>query len=185
MNSVKLYSGISRCAWGYFFLYFDINIGAVSILPRFVGYWLFLTALGLLAEEERELKLLRPLCIGLLLWQVLCWGLPILGIEPSGRVAFADVVVCVTELYFQFQLLTNLATIAQRCQPEDGGYDRKILSCRTMQTVLLTAGMVSEKLAFLFGDFWGYLSLGMAVPYLFAGIYILATLFSLRKSVVV
>ena len=28
----KLYTGIGRAAWGYFFIYFDFNINTVSIL---------------------------------------------------------------------------------------------------------------------------------------------------------
>ena len=46
----KLFSGISKAAWGYFFLYFNININNVSILPGFVGYLLFLSAIRLLKE---------------------------------------------------------------------------------------------------------------------------------------
>lgn len=183
MNSVKLYTGISRCAWGYFFLYFDINFGPVSVLPRFVGFWLFLSAIDLLSEEERELKLLRPLCIGLLVWHIIVWGLSFIGQDPDGWVPFVDVIVCIAELYFQFQLLTNLASIAMVHQPEGSGHDGRILKCRTMQTVLITAGTVSGQLAPLLGDFWGYLSLGMILIYLIAGIYIMAALFSLRKSI--
>lgn len=40
-----LYDGVSNAAWGYFFLYFNINLGAVNILPRFVGWLLFLAAI--------------------------------------------------------------------------------------------------------------------------------------------
>ena len=57
----KLYTGIGRAAWGYFFIYFDFNINTVSILPSFIGYMLFLSAINCLCEEERELNLLRTL----------------------------------------------------------------------------------------------------------------------------
>ena len=48
----KLYSGISKAAWGYFFLYFNINFNNVSILPSFVGYLLFLSAINLLKGKS-------------------------------------------------------------------------------------------------------------------------------------
>ena len=40
-----LYDGISHAAWGYLFLYLDINLGTVSVLPRFVGWLMFLSAI--------------------------------------------------------------------------------------------------------------------------------------------
>ena len=52
MDKNNLYQGISKCAWAYFFLYFDINLGSVSILPDFVAFLLFLSAIGLLKEEN-------------------------------------------------------------------------------------------------------------------------------------
>ena len=57
----KLYTGIGRAAWGYFFIYFDINLNTVSILPSFIGYLLFLSAINYLCDEQRELNLLRTL----------------------------------------------------------------------------------------------------------------------------
>ena len=55
----KLYDGISRAAWGYFFVYFDLNI--VDILPDFVGYILFLYAINLL-QGSRYLRRFLPKC---------------------------------------------------------------------------------------------------------------------------
>ena len=69
----KIYDGISKAIWGYFFLYFDINLGTISILPSFVGYILFLKAIDLLEEEERELSLLKTLGLILVAWNVIEW----------------------------------------------------------------------------------------------------------------
>ena len=57
----NLYKGLSHAAWGYFFLNFNFNLNNVSILPVFVGYILFFFAIKRLAEERRDLRLLRPL----------------------------------------------------------------------------------------------------------------------------
>ena len=37
----RVRSGLLRAAWGYIFLYFNININHISLLPAFVGYILF------------------------------------------------------------------------------------------------------------------------------------------------
>ena len=50
MNS-GLYRGATKAAWGYLFLYLDIYVGGVTVLPAFVGYILFWQALDLLAGE--------------------------------------------------------------------------------------------------------------------------------------
>ena len=63
-----LYDALSKAAWGYFFLYFDINLGSVSILPSFIGFLLFLSAIQQLKEERRDLELLRPLGTLLAAW---------------------------------------------------------------------------------------------------------------------
>ncbi|MDE6998163.1 MAG: hypothetical protein K2P04_09875, partial [Oscillospiraceae bacterium] len=64
----NLYKGLSHAAWGYFFLNFDFYLGTVSIFPRFAGYLLFLSTIGKLAGERRDLLLLRPLCVLLAVW---------------------------------------------------------------------------------------------------------------------
>ena len=36
----RICDGLLKASWGYFFLYFDINIQSVSLLPSFIGYTL-------------------------------------------------------------------------------------------------------------------------------------------------
>lgn len=68
-----LYRGVSHAAWGYLFLYLDVNLGTVSILPAFVGYLLFWSAISALEGEVRDLSLLRPLCALLGAWAGAGW----------------------------------------------------------------------------------------------------------------
>lgn len=46
-----LYQGVSHAAWGYFFLYFDVNLGPLNVLPDWAAYLLFLSAIGKLRGE--------------------------------------------------------------------------------------------------------------------------------------
>ena len=78
-DNKKLFHGLDRAAWGYFFLYFNITIGRVNLLPPFVGYLLFLSALKLMEHEQRELTLLKPLAILLALWHGVDWVLSFAG----------------------------------------------------------------------------------------------------------
>lgn len=177
----KLYSGISRAAWGYFFLYFNININTVSILPSFVGYILFLSAIGLLKGEERELSLLHTLGVILALWHGAQWLMSWMDMDLDGVWQFADIIISLANLYFHFQLLTNLASIAAKYQPEGYGQDEKLLRYRTLQTLMLTAIAIISCLYPWISEMWGYVSIGLALVYLIAGICLMKALFDLRK----
>lgn len=182
INYRNLYLGISRVAWGYVFIYFDINIGSMSILPSFVGYILFMNALNILEEEERELSLLKIPCALLIIWNLAKWlfGLILLNIE--GILLFLDIIVCLLTLYFHFQLLTNIASLAERYQGHGCCYDEKLLKYRSVQTVIFTAVMGITYVSSLISDIWAYISLLMAIIYIIVGIFLIKALFDLQKS---
>ena len=173
--------GLERAAWGYFFLYFNINIGSVSLLPAFVGYLLFLSAIKLLESEERELALLRPLAMLLAVWHGLDWGLSLFGADLYG-LQFIDLIRDAVNLYFHFQLLTNLASIAARYQPEGAELDRKLLKYRTLQTLMITAIWILTYFDHWFDDYWSLISGGMGVVYVIAGVCLMRAIFALRRS---
>lgn len=177
----KLFHGIDRAAYGYFFLYFNINIDGISLLPTFVGYLLFLSAIGLMAEEERELSLLRPLAILLATWHGLDWFLSFLNIELDSAIQFLDLLRDLANVYFHFQLLTNLAAIAARHQPEGAEMDAKLLKYRTLQTVMITGIRIISCFSVWFESLWSFVSGCMAVVYLIAGVCLMKALFDLRR----
>ena len=133
------YNGLSYAAWGYFFLNFDFKLGTVTILPNFVGFLLFLSAISLLSKERRELTLLRPLCALLAVWNIIGWPLSWYGVELSGRFLFLDLLVAAAELYFHFQFLTDMAALAEQYQPRNVELDRQIRCRRAVYVVLITA----------------------------------------------
>ncbi len=145
-DNQKLYNGISNAAWGYFFIYFDININTVSLLPSFVGYLLFLSAIRRLKDAEKELSLLHTLGVILALWHGAEWVVSFAGIDLEGAWQFIDIIVSLVNLYFHFQLLTNLASIAAKHQPAGCALDAKLLRYRTLQTVMLTAVQIILRL---------------------------------------
>ena len=177
----KLYSGISKAAWGYFFLYFNINFNNVSILPSFVGYLLFLSAIKLLKDEERELSLLHTLGVIMALWTGAEWLVSFVGLKLEGMWQFIDIIISLVNLYFHFQFLTNLASIAAKYQPEGYELDAKLLRYRTLQTVMLTAIEVVIRFHPWLTDVWTVISVCMLIVYLIAGICLMKALFDLRK----
>ena len=105
-----LYRGVSRIAWSYLFAFFNLNLGSLNILPDWMAFALIYGALDLLAEEERDLPLLKPFCILLGLWEGAGWLAQLFGLTLS--LYPLDLLFAALSLYFYFQLLTNLAYLA-------------------------------------------------------------------------
>ena len=177
----KLYRGIGRVAFGYVFLYFNVNINGVSLMPAFVGYILFLLAIGDLAERERELSLLFVPGVILALWNGVSWLFSFGGGSLEGRIPVAGILICLLNLYFQFQLLTNLATLAEASEPEGANLGGRIRTCRTAQTVMLTVMSALGYLLPLIGEEWAVLTVLIAILYIIVGIILIKTLFDLRR----
>lgn len=177
----KLYKGLTKAAWGYFFIYFDIHINTVSLLPAFIGYLLFLSAITALKEEERELSLLQTLGALLALWHGAEWFASWFGGSLDGAWQFFDIVISLVNLYFHFQLLTNLAAIAKKHQPEGYELDEKLLRYRTLQTVMQTAILIVTRLYPWLSELWIYISFVMLIVYVIAGLCLMKALFDLRK----
>ena len=179
----KLYTGIGRAAWGYFFIYFNINLNTVSILPSFIGYLLFLSAINHLCDEERELNLLRTLGIILTVWHIASWFASFGAIKLDGMLPAVDIIIGVVNIYFHFQLLTNLASIAAKYQSEDHEFDAKLLRYRTMQTVMLTAVIILGYLAKWQTELVTVISVGMIIVYLIVAVLLMKALFDLRRDI--
>lgn len=176
-----LYTGVSRAAWGYFFLYFDINLGTINILPSFVGMLLFLSSIKLLKEERRNLTLLRPLGILLALWYTGEWLAVCAGGSLEGHLLFVDLVVQLASMYFHFQLLTDFAALAVKYQNPGDILDKRLLRWRTLQTILLAAMALLSYAAQWLPDLWDDMAFVMACIYLIAGLCLMVALFALRK----
>ena len=180
-----LYSGVSRAAWGYFFLYFHLNVnfsgGTLGLIPSFIGFLLFYSAIGLLAEDIPALALLRKFALLLAVWYgaewLLAWG----NGQLNGWSQFLDLLVCLVELYFHFQFLTNLATLAETYQPLELDLAGRLRGIRTLQVILHTAVMLLEFVRAWIPELWTMVTLVSAVVYFIAGICMMHALFRLRR----
>lgn len=176
-----LRQGVKRVAWRYFFLYFDLNIGTASLTPAFVGYLLMLSAIRLLKDEVRDLGLLSTMGRILAVWHGAQWAAGLIGGSFDGLWQFVDILIGIVNIYFHFQLLTGLAVIAGRYQPEGDHQDMKLLRYRTVQTVVLTAIEVILYLCPRTSELWSAVSVVLALVYLVVGVCLVVALFRLRK----
>ena len=184
MNTERenLYTGLSHAAWGYFFLNFDFNLGTVSVLPRFVGFVLLLSAITKLSGERRDLKLLRPLCILLMGWATFDWLLSWGGRDLDGHILFLDLLISATQLYFHYQFLTDMAALAEQYQREGDDLDGRLRRRRTVYIVLITVVALLISLpAGLLGDWQEGVIMGTAVIACVVALMIMTALFGLRR----
>lgn len=130
----QLCSAIKKIFWGYILLYFNINLGTIDILPGWLGYIFFYQAInnGIDMEEE-SVKLLKPICTILAVYNFITWFLNMFAISTD--IYIVNEVVAVIALYFHFQLLTNLANIAHKYGCEQ---KQSLLHLRTVHTILMT-----------------------------------------------
>mgnify|MGYP001116165351 FL=1 len=181
LDRESLYRALSNGAWGYLFLNFDLNVGTVSVTPRFVGWLLFVAAIRDLSPERRDLALLRPLALLLAAWSGADWLLSWVHGSVGGHILFLDLLVAAAAIYFHFQFLTDLAALAQLPQPEGGSLDRRLRRRRTVY-ILLTTGV--SVLTHLSGEryagFQGYAALGLSAAALITALCIMAGVFELR-----
>ena len=105
----------------------------------------------------------------------------------DGHLLPLDLIVAVAQLYFLFQFLTDLAALARTwCrEPEAADLSRRILRCRTVQTVLVT---VLALVPYVPAPRWlpegvsGGALVVLAIVYCLLGIALMLYLFRLRSA---
>lgn len=169
----RIADAVSTIAWACVILHLDLNLGRLNILGNWIGYWMIADAVKKLSEENPEFGLLESLAIGLAVWDGICNAIWLL-LGVTVNIYAVNMVVFALMLYLRFQLLTNLADLAEAhgC-PQRG----KLLVLRTVQTVLLTAATLLPE--FDPGSVGDYVTIAVNAV---VAVWILLLLFSLRRS---
>ncbi len=132
-NFEQLCKAVKKIAWGYILIHVHINIGTLDLLADWWGCLLFYQALTALGTYEPSAFLLKPLGIVMILWEAVTWILTAIGITIPDYLP--GLVIAIISLYFHFQLLTNVASIAKKYEcPQEGS----LLTLRTLQTLFIT-----------------------------------------------
>lgn len=127
-----LSGAIRRIALGYLFLLFNLNAGGVNLLPEWVGYLWIALQIDAVGQVRPSIRLLKSLSLGLAAWDVFYrFSAGFLGYFIRIPALIAGAV----SLYFLFQLLTDLASLAEPHLPALG---KRIRDLRTAQTLYFT-----------------------------------------------
>lgn len=183
MKKEVLGTGIKKIAAGYLFLHITFSLGVVDLLPDWAGYLLMLQGIGMIGEWRESALLLKSIGRILMGLEVLKWAGSFLGIALE--VELLTVFMCMIDLYFHFQLLTEIAEIGRETGP---GYWKKICRMRTAKTVLSTAMAVVTLLPVPHIVWNGYhlvrdwLMPGLAVIFLLLALWIFFTLRALASN---
>ena len=175
----NLASAVGAVGRAYIFIYLNINLGTLDILPDWVGYVFILGALPMLSLWEESMGLLRNLGFLLAIYEGVEWILNLMG--GKADIPIISLIAGIIGLYFHFQLLTDLASIAS----EYGLEERKVslLKLRTANTVLQTIAILTMQLSARFEVAWPALVMVFVVVIL--TIMIAVSIYSLKRELVV
>ena len=167
MQQKRMSDAIFSIAWGYVLIHLHFRLGPVDLLPDWLGYILFYSAINMIKEKEPSAKSLQPLTIVLGIWDV--------ALIFFQEIQAFGIIITVLSLYFHYQFLTNIANIAGKymCLEQD-----KILKLRIVRTILVTVFAVPIP--------WNDMAIftyALIVANMVVAIWLCATLFSLKKSV--
>ncbi len=178
-NIADIRSAVKKVAWGFFLIYIHFNLGTIDILPDWAGYAIMVSALAVIALEQESAKLIRPFGMVLVAWSFIEWILKIFGLQIY--LNYVSLIPSAINLYFTFQLFTNLAAIADKYSCPQA---KRLLVLRTINviftvanTFLLYLGIITEG-----GEVYTVFMVATLVVALIIMLAILITLFGLASS---
>ena len=126
MNHAGIRSALSRIAWAYLLIHLHFRLNNLDVLPDWAGYLLIFSAIGILLGAVSGVDWLSFL---------------LTGAEFTGRFFLLSALITCVALYFHFQLLTDLAALADRRSGEGGRspLGRRLRLCRNADAVFRVA----------------------------------------------
>lgn len=145
-QTADLFTGARRVFWGYFFLLLDFNLNlgsavTIPLLANCVG-WIFLwRGVDALAPVRPSLDLLKPFCTAL----GVCALTQFVPALDSLLPGWLSLFISMLTLYTHFQLLTDLASLAEEVLG-DGEVAGRLRLLRTILVVSQTVLYCSDLL---------------------------------------
>lgn len=177
METKTISSAIKKIAISYIFIYFSINIWVIDILPDWLGYFMIVSVLPIISQEERSAQLLRPFGIALGVWNIVEWILKMIGAEWN--LSLVNLIVGIIVIYFHFQLITNIASL-----DIEESKRKRLLILRTIIVVLHTIMTLALfiPLTFIEEEIYSYILMFIGMPQIVLCIWIVCELFGLSKA---
>ncbi len=115
MKSNSYLDSLTRIAWAYLFLFLNLSANSrtvsVNLFPDWIGWLLIFQALPAIEKEERTAALLRPVVVLLGIFDAVNWIASLFTGKPLS-LPLLQLIASVLTLYFHFQFLTDLASVA-------------------------------------------------------------------------
>jgi len=134
---------VRRIAIGLLMIHLHLRVNGFDLLPDVMGWLQIALAVWnpALEREQPKTALLRGFALALGLWSLVElaeW----LGLELPGWTGPVSLTMGLVSIYFYFQLLTELAQLAEKYPVEGGNLAGGLLKGRTWLTVLRTASVL-------------------------------------------
>lgn len=130
----QLSRALRKIFWGYVFLYFNLYLGTINLLPAALSFFLFYQAIrDCLEKEEEDTELLKSMCMILGVYHLI--NEFIIMFQIPVELFLIEEIMAVLALYFHFQFLTNLSNIADKYSYLAVDI---LLTLRTVSTVIMT-----------------------------------------------
>lgn len=126
---------LRRLAWGWVILHLDFHLDPVNLLPDWLGYILILNGLLGITAYVPQASLLFSFGMGLGAVSLLQWLLAFFGITFAPT--WLTLVTSVVSLYFQFQLLEDLATLSDVNECTTGSILRRLATYNLLCCTIL------------------------------------------------
>lgn len=135
MNDKPISSVIKSIAIGYILIYVHLNIGTLDILPDFLGYFIIVRALPHIAQKEKSAMLIKTPGIILAVWNIVESVVTLAGGELDFYII--NVIVSILSIYFNFQLITNIAEFATEAKRK-----KRLLTLRSGLVIFHTVTII-------------------------------------------
>ena len=131
MSQKNYIRAIYKIAVANVLIIFNLNIGTVNLIPNWLGYLLFYDAIHVIVQYEESAQLLKPFVKILGIYELIAWVLACLAISTDSY-SIIYILMHIIEVYFYFQLLTNISHIAFMHH-----YDQLANQLKTLRTLKL------------------------------------------------
>lgn len=143
---------------------FDFQILSLNLIPDWVGYILFYQSIEPIAQYEKSALLLKSIIQILGIYEFVLWIIAIFGITMD--IYVVQIIVIALSLYFQFQLLSNIADISVKHHSLLTSQIRMLRNIKTLCCTIAVLPIDWERystISFLFIVFNIFISLWLCV----------------------
>ncbi|MBQ8562532.1 MAG: hypothetical protein IJ443_01415 [Firmicutes bacterium] len=157
----NLAEALGKIVWAYVLIHLAFNLGNLDVLPDWLGYVLIVRTLPVLNHCIPSALLLQPFGFFLIGWNGFLWIIKLFGTLEIPMLV--TVLAGIINIYFMFQLLTNIAEIAEMTGCGIPDSIRMLRNADAVLTTLLCLPLLWEKISEMPLFALGFLLAGVAV----------------------